>query len=432
MQSVIVSNRIILGIVAFSVSFGLSLVPKWDFNQAFVTGVITVVATYAAALFVDKRRRSHELLILSSHRKRIKDMEGLKSRIVREIEQIEAHRSLLYAESKQLQNQILECRNQRDSVHRELGNIASQKKQLETEVSILKTEIHNLGQHQKELNNSLSTLTSEKRRLELYFNTSRAEINQLQTQISELQQEKQEVENNLTLLGRIKPQLEEKLYELRLEIQGLETAKTQQNQLLIDITNEKETLAAKLNSLQTQKSEQQSELQQLRNELTLLQEERDLLQSQVWELLQQIETFNQAPLSENPPVEPALENSELFPFSDLIETLNTDNPASNPSESLPEIWHQFFKQLPGHELQVLKAIVEQDNPNPAIKKIAEVHITMPNLLIDAINELASDVIGELIIATGLEKPEVYPEYITNVRNMIVLYESLMARYASSN
>ena len=106
MQSAMVSNRFILGIIAFSVSFGLSLVPNWDFNHSLITGIITVLATYTAALIVDKRRRNHELLVLGSLRKKIKDMEELKSRIVREINQIEEHRNLLYTESKQLQNQI--------------------------------------------------------------------------------------------------------------------------------------------------------------------------------------------------------------------------------------------------------------------------------------------------------------------------------------
>lgn len=185
MQQVIVSNRFILGIVAFSVSFGLSLVPKWNFSQAFFTGVITVVATYAAALFVDKRRRNYELLLLSSLRKRIQETEGLKSRLAREIEQLETHRSLLYTESQQLKNQILDSRNQRDSLHRDLGIFASQRKQIESELANLKSTICSLEENQIELNNSLSTLASEKRRLESNHHVCRAEITQLRNQISD-------------------------------------------------------------------------------------------------------------------------------------------------------------------------------------------------------------------------------------------------------
>ncbi|MBD2499655.1 tellurite resistance TerB C-terminal domain-containing protein [Anabaena azotica] len=425
MRPVIVSNRFILGIVAFSVSFGLSLVPTWNFRQAFFTGVITVVATYTAALFVDKRRRNFELLLLSSFRKRIQETEGLKSRLAREIEQLEIHRSLLYTETKQLQNQILECRNQRDSLHRDLGVFASQRKQIESEVNSLKNAITILEQNQVELNNTLSTLAAEKRRLEVHCHSQLAEITQLQTQISDLQQEKQEIENSLTLLGRIKPQLEEKLYELRITIQDLETEKEKQNKILIETSNEKEAIAANINYLETQKTERHTELEQLQNEILLLQQERDILQNQVWELLQQVETFNQ----ENIAVNPEAPEGEFFPFSDILENLDNEN---NTDKTLPEEWHTFFRQLPNHEIQVLKSIVEQDNPKQSIKKIAEANITMPNLLIDSINERANDTIGELIIETELEVPRIYAEHILNVRKMIAFHENLIAKQASSN
>ncbi|MHC5831935.1 MAG: hypothetical protein ACYT04_92160, partial [Nostoc sp.] len=101
------------------------------------------------------------------------------------------------------QNQVIESRNQRDILHRELRTFAGQKKQLETEISSRQTEINNLHKNQAELNNAFSVLTAEKRRLESNCNVSRSEITLLQSQISELQQEKQEVESNLTLLGRL-------------------------------------------------------------------------------------------------------------------------------------------------------------------------------------------------------------------------------------
>jgi chromosome segregation ATPase len=429
MQSVMISNRFILGIVAFSVSFGLSLVPNWDFNKAFLTGLITAVTIYAAALFVDKRRRNYEMFILGSIRKRIKEMEGLKARVVREINQIEEHHNLLYAESQQLQNQVTESRNQRDSLHRELRTFAGQKKQLETEVNSLQSEINNLQKNQTELNNAFSVLTAEKRRLESNCNVFRSEITHLQSQISELQHEKQEIESNLTLLGRLKPQLEEKLYELRIAIQELEVDTTQKNQLLVATKAERENIQAILNSSQTQLTEHKAELQQLQEQISLLQEERDSLQNQVWELLQQIETFNPEQLDDNSKED----DNELFPFSEIMETTAIrETSEADTSENLPEEWTNFLENPPVYELQVLKAIVEQDNPNAAIKKIAEANITMPNLLIDSINERANDMIGELIIDSNSEIPKVYQEYIPHVKKMIAMYEDRIARHASSN
>lgn len=423
MQSAMGNNRfLLLGIVAFSVSFGLSLVPTWDFSKAFLTGAITVIASYAAALFVDNIRRNHEMLVLGSLYKRIKELEGLKSRLVREINQIEEHRVLLYTESNQLQNQVSERRNQRDSFNRELSGFVGQKKQLEVEISLLKTELTKLDKSKGELNNSFSALTAEKRRLELNSNVSRAEITKLQTQISELQQQKQETESNLTLLDRLKPQLEERLYELRVELQELENQVTQHNELILNKKYETENTEASLNLLQTKITEQKIELNHLQEQVLLLQQERDLLQNQVWELLQQSETYNPQLFAENEHEE----DVDLFPFSDLIDL----QPISQDTSDLPQEWMKLLEQLPAYEIQVLKAIV-QENPKAAIKQIAETNITMPNLLIDSINERANDTINELIINPNLESPEIYQEHITNVKKMIAMYE-LMTRQAPEN
>ncbi|WP_242045147.1 tellurite resistance TerB C-terminal domain-containing protein [Anabaena catenula] len=418
MQSAIISNRLILGIAAFSVSFGLSLVPNWDFTKALITGMITVLATYSSALFVDKRRRNYEMLVLSSLHRKIREREGLKSRIAREIKQIEEHRTILYSESQQLQNQIAECRNQRDSLHRDLGTFAGQKKQLESEISILNTELHNLENSTEELKNNCSTLSAEKRRLELNCHSLRAEITQLQTQVDAFQEEKQEIESNLTLLGRLKPQLEEKLYELRIELQELEMQIVQENNLLIDTKTTRENLDNNLISLQNQTAAQQAELNQIQNQISLLQSERDSLQSQVWELLQQMDTINQETGNENTQED----DIDLFPFDQLLEPLSPIDYEPNTLDNLPTEWTDFMENLPAYEIQVLKAIVEQDNPKPIIKQIAEANITMPNLLIDSINEIANNTIGELIIETGQEIPVIYQEHIPNVKKVIAIYE----------
>jgi chromosome segregation ATPase len=433
MQSAMVSNRfIILGIVAFGVCFGLSLVFTWNFSQAFLIGIINVIALYIAALLIDKRRRNYEMLVLDSLHKRIKELEGLKYRIAAEINQLEAHRGLLYSESNQLQNQVSERRNQRDILNRDLSIFIGQKKQLEAEINCLQTEIQNLEKSKVELNNSFSTLNAEKRRLELNYNVSRAEITKLQTQIGEFKQEKQELESNLTLLERLKPQLEEKLHEMRVQVQELEIQETKQNESLLAKKTEKQNIEVSLKSLENQIADQQTELKQLQGQVSLLQEERDLLQSQVWEILQQMETLNPEQVNETAYHEDA--NIELFPFNDLLEPLEPKDTQSyqDTTENLPEEWMNFLEQLPGYQIQVLKAIAEQDNANAAIKQIAEQHITMPNLLIDSINERANDTIGELIIDPGSEPPRIYQEYMVNIHKMMAIYEDIMARQTSSN
>ncbi|PAX60265.1 tellurite resistance TerB C-terminal domain-containing protein [Brunnivagina elsteri] len=452
MQSPTFSNRFILGIIAFGVSFGLSLVLHWNFNQAFLTAFVTVLSTYLAAFFVDKRRRNSEMLVIDSLYKRIRELEGIKSQVFAEVNELENRRQSLYSESSQLQNQIGDRRNQRDILNRELSSFVGQQRQLELVIDQLQNEINSLERSKIEFNNSFA---AEKRRQELNVNVSRAEITQLQIQVNELKKEKEEFENNLTLLDRLKPQLEEKLHQLRVQIQELEVQEQQKNELISVKTAERKNIETKIKNIQTKLTSKQEELKNLQDQISLLKDEHNLLQTQVWELLQQMESLNpdEAIYTDNNTQGTVLEEAvELFPFSELIETLdsnenrisNLDNPKTenlSPEnlnlenlnlESLSGEWGDFFNHLPNHELQVLKAILEQENPNSVIKQIAEANITMPNLLIDAINECASDTIGELIINTASELPSIYQEYVTNVKKIIETYEEIIAQSASSS
>ncbi|MBF2065138.1 MAG: hypothetical protein IGS39_12055 [Calothrix sp. C42_A2020_038] len=424
MQPAVFSNRFFLGTVAFSISFGISLVFKWNFGEAVFTGIITIIATYIAAFCVDKRRRNYEMLILDSYRKRIRELEGVESNFITEINQLENHRNILYKESNQLQNQVNERRNQRDILNRELGSFAGQKKQLETNLNKLQQEIESIERSKIELNNSFA---AEKRKHDLNISVSRAEITQLQIHIAELKKEKEDVENNLTLLERLKPQLEEKLHELRVNIQELEVRENNQNQLIVAKTNERKNIESKIKSLQTKFTTEQEELKHLQGQISLLQDERKLLQTQVWELLQQIEKLEPSENSDNINTNVDTE-LETFPFADLLETIEPVTTKSvhakkNVSD-LSEEWNDFLCRLPKSELQVLQAILEQNNPNQKIKQIAEANITMPSLLIDAINELANNTIGELIIDTTSESPKIHQEHIANVEQIIATYEAV--------
>jgi len=323
---------------------------------------------------------------------------------------------------------------QRESINRELNAIFLQRKQLEGELKSLVTENKSLEQSQVELNNSFTALSSEKRRLEINCSVLKADIVQLQNQIGEFLQEKQELENEVTLLQRLKPQLEEKLHELRVDIQWLENQENQYHQSILEKNQEIEKLSKKKISLenfiadykhiQKEIPEKQAELISLQQQTSLLQSERDILQNQVWELLQELETLAPGSTLENS-VE---ENENLYPFAELMSMLEDDVDIKPPRKSsqiasnLPTEWTDFIKQIPNYEVKVLRAILMQNNTQGIIKEIAEENITMPNILIDSINEKASDIIGDLIIETTTEPPTIVHEYISNVRKSIEFHE----------
>ena len=429
MQVAMESNRFIIGIVTFGISFGLSLALTGSFKSAAITALIYIPASYIAVLFSVQRRRQYEMLVSKSLNGQIREMEELKSRMVVEINSLEKHRSRLYSESKQLQHQLAECRHQRDSINRELSTYVGQKKQAETGISQLQIELENLEKSKEELEKNLSKITAENRRLEVNCNVSRAEITKTQNQIEQLKQDKKELENNLTLLSRVKPQLEEKLYNLRVNLQELEILECRQNEVLNAKVSEQKSIEANLDTLEEKINTKQVELSQLQGQLSLLQEEHDILQNQVYELLQQVETLNPDYLLEQ---EGEVEELEPFPFADLLDTLGPIEEETDVSGKLPEEWTKLMEQLPAHEVQVLQALVEEENPNPTVKNIAQSNITMPNLLIDSINERATDTLGELIIDPGNEVPGIYEEYLAKVQALIKMYSDNLIKQASSN
>lgn len=103
MQDSMVSNRFIIGIVAFGVSFGLTLVfTWWNFYSAIFTGIITILATYTATFIVDKKaekkRRNYELQVVDSYYKRIQELESVQNGITIEVNRLEATRRTLRRE----------------------------------------------------------------------------------------------------------------------------------------------------------------------------------------------------------------------------------------------------------------------------------------------------------------------------------------------
>ncbi len=428
-----VSNRFIIGIVAFGVSFGLTLVfTWWNFYSAFVTGIITILATYTATFIIDKRaekkRRNYESLVIDSFHKRIHELENIQHGINLEIHQSEATRRALHTEFLQLQHQVSDRRNQRDSLNRELSTFALQKKHLESEVINLQNEIKNIQKSKQEADNSFTNITAEKRRLELNCSVSKAEITQLHATIGELLQEQEELENSLTLLNRLKPQLEEKLHELRVQVQELESEQKKSLELSSSRNEKQEKLKADIKLLKAQKAEESKQLEQLQGQTSLLQAERDVLQHQVWELLQQLENLNPQPPVIQVEAQEETEEEE-FPFADLIETISIEPAEKTPSKSpgLSKEWTDFLESLPEYEIEVLKAILKQLKVKSTIKKIAEQNITMPNLLIDSINERAADTIGELIISTSNDIPEIYEEYQHNIQEIIMMSEEVKSK-----
>lgn len=132
-------------------------------------------------------------------------------------------------------------------------------------------------------------------------------------------------------------------------------------------------------------------------ELQKLQEESE----QLFRMLQtdavtETSQDNRASMATKPVDEPAQKRTIPDAISDGRQ-VETALPERN--HELPAEWVEFAQQLADYQFQTIKAIVTESDPGAAISQIAEANVTMPEPLLDGINELAQDTVGDIIIDT---------------------------------
>ena len=378
MQFTRITNQILLGAVAFSVSFCVTLVVNRDIKQAFFTGLITVPATYSSTLIINRRGVNQAKRLIDSLQEQILELEEYKidlnqflGEALVEEQEVEASINALQSKLDHLRTKLSEGYNHRKQRNWELYILQNQKQQQEAEIYSLENQINNLENQFEKLTKDFNQLESSK------------------------QLEIQKIESNVDLLKLQENQLKEKIQEKENERttieQELVTFNTQKNKLL----EEKRTIQANINLLQV-------ELRQLQIQVIEKQNEKKAIE-------QGLSHFEE-------------QRRQLVEGLHNLKVQTTPSLPTLPQDRIPELsdeWTEFRLQLTDYEFLVLKAIAEQDNPSVAIKKIAQEYLTMPEVLIDSINERAMETIGDLIIDSGLSSaPLIRDEYLTAVKKLI--------------
>lgn len=290
----------------------------------------------------------------------------------------------MQTELNQLYIQTSEQRSEKQQLNHDLITLREHQSQMQAELQNLQTQINNFEQHKGKLHLSLRSTNTENQNAEAGFKFLSVEVEQLQLQLAEGQNQKKELEADLSLLKKLTDQLEEKSENLKNQIRKLEKQKTESNQSVSAITQGIQPREVNVN----------------------------LLNSQFKQL--QIKAEKQPKITEN--------------FDQKLIISGGKNPQveanTKPSEQLPKEWNEFMMRVPKYEVEVLKALTEQVNTSAKIKKIAEANITMPELLIDFINQRALNTIGDLIIEPGNESfpPKIPEEYLMNVKKVIKIKE----------
>ena len=79
---------------------------------------------------------------------------------------------------------------------------------------------------------------------------------------------------------------------------------------------------------------------------------------------------------------------------------------------------EFVQSLRPEQKRVIYALLTLKNPEEEINAIADEYMTMPEILIDDINAVALQTLGDLIIDVTGEKPEFFHEYEVSLRRSI--------------
>lgn len=425
MRSTNVVNQIVLGSVAFCISFGLGLLANRDFTKALLTGAITIPATYAGIIVSSRRRTNQEKWIRASLLSQIQELEDEENQLQQSLytatvtrQQIEASINALQSERTQLLNRVSELHFKRNELYQELSVFQSQKQQQEEDFYHRQIQIQQIEKQQAELNLSISVKTTQIQQIETRIKLSRGELEQLQSQIAEKQNQKEQFNQDLSILASRKQLLGGEVYDLQTQIQVLQQRQGEVNQVLLPLQKQKQEvearltpLQAKLKQLQTQLLEKQKQQEQLNQYLATLESRKQQLELDS----QNLQTQYQVP--------------DLQP-STLPQT-STQQVESTILLLIPEEWREwieFIQQLTEDEQIALKAILEQNEAQ--LKRIADRKSTMAKVLIDSINNKALETFGDTLFISdgGSRVPQVHEEYYSIfVEPVEVYFKDLLDR-----
>jgi chromosome segregation ATPase len=392
MHSAKVANRLFVGSVAFGASFLVGLLLHRNFRTALLTGTLAGAATSVGAVVADSRRFHRGQWRIDFLEKEIRALEAeelelldLLSEVSVTKQQLEASIGALHGERTQLLARVGELHNQRNLAYQELTDIQQQKQREEQEFYVLQNQLQQFEQQQAELSQSLSAKISQIQQTEAQLNRLRQEGEQLQAQFTQQQQQCDRLKEELSTLEGRKLLLNGESRDLQTQIPVLEQRRDELNQTLLSLQLQKQKIEGNL-------ATQQTELKQLKSQITEQQQQRVQLHQDLANLER-----------EKQQLEAQLRDRQT----------SGGESAGIVSRFLPEEWREwleFARKLSSDERHALRAILEKDEAT--LKQIADRKSTMPQVLVEAINQQALETFGDTLFIGGssLGIPEIHDEY----------------------
>lgn len=82
------------------------------------------------------------------------------------------------------------------------------------------------------------------------------------------------------------------------------------------------------------------------------------------------------------------------------------------------MWAEFARALKSYQVETLAAIIDGSDPEAAIHHIATAQFLMPTMLVDDINELARDILGDILIESA-DEPRLVDDYYAPMVSQII-------------
>jgi predicted nucleic acid-binding Zn-ribbon protein len=353
-----------------------------------------------------------------------------------------ADASLKHTETElnQLQAAVAEQQSIKRQLAAELLTLTEQKQQLESTVSSLQPQVNNLEHYKTELNQFLQSAEPKRQQIETGSKTLHSAIEQLQRQIVSLHSELIHLEGQIVDRRQQKDDLDQELATLKQQSKSAQPAiatTPAPNGTAVATAN---LPAANPPAAYPPSSNPQPPIPSQPATSQPVSPPTPTPASSPRSAATLPVSFVIAPPVPRPahnadaeaatPAKPAPKapssGPKAAPKAAPETALKAAPPAPAPPHpsGLPAEWVDLLNQLPEPEFHALRAIAQDANPTAALKQIAEANLTMPELLVDAINERAMDTIGDMILTTAAgANAIVAADHKAQVKCLIQVYSS---------
>jgi len=435
-----------------------------EFHPASLTQFISEAAATKQKITASLNHLQSELSQLNTQ---VSEQRQVRDQLIQDVQHLKQQKQHLDGTTKTMSQEVEELERCRQELDQYVVYLETKKQELESGANPLQKALKQLQSQvsalQEELRSLEGQVTAKRREKEaLEQETNRTKpgqqptkfhqeaLRQLETQKAQLEQELatiQQDRDRAIALQQTLPHLEQQKSQLEAELLQLRQQQTTTKSVQADLQQlegQKAQLERELSSLkhqQTQLKAAQENLQKLEKQIRDRRQEKESLEKQITQLqaqktalrnqptptpepaTQQLERQETNRSGQNGNGKPALERPMSRPKPEPIEEAPWDEDSTE--HGLSDLWTDFMVQLPEYELQALKAIAHESNPTRILNRIAEDNFTTPAEMIDSINRLAEDIVGERVVKSrGSAPPIVRKEHQRTIKKLIETYEYL--------